>query len=133
MFLLPQWQASNDYYSCGFGLCILFFALSLPLPQDVWVGYQLVPTKIKILFSPFSTLLLVTTPKMETQTISRQPTTSGCYLLVTLPIYGCWMLPVGYLAYLWSFLLFNHHESHIGSIPKAEMKIIFICPISTCS
>ena len=35
------------------------------------------------------------------------------------------MLPVGYLASSWSFLLSDHH----GSIPKTGTQTIFICPI----
>ena len=59
---------------CAF--CSLHFLL--PLPQDVCIGYQLALTKFKVSFSPFSPLPLSSTPKKETQTISRQPTTGGC-------------------------------------------------------
>ena len=68
---------------CAF--CYLYFLL--PLPQDVWIGHQLALTKNKISYSPFSSLPSSTVLKVKTQTSSRQPTTGGCYLLVTLLIF----------------------------------------------
>ena len=69
--------------------CSLHFLL--PLPQDVWI---VVLSKNKILFSPFLSLLSPTALEKETQTSSRQPTTGGCYLLVTSPIYGLFCYPI---------------------------------------
>ena len=113
MLLLRQWQESNDSYSCGFGFYILFFAFSITFIAGFMDWSPTGANQNQDFILSLFILTIIDCP--ENRYIDKLQATNNQ-----------WMLPVGYLANLWSFLLFNHHESHIEGSPKQKQNYFYL-------